>query len=200
MPQLFDPQERELLLRDINHRVLNNLQIILSILHGTRLEGEKGSIGGAIERSEQRINMLCTIHHHVYSSEKLDKVEFDKITSKLLYDFIDMNPETLNCTLNLAPVHWNVTQSIPRLFACSELLTILNDFLQKSRYKNQIEISLDHNIEKNKIVFSINLVQIEMASPGFELVQVSEVSKAIIANGGADLQISSSQMSLYLNQ
>jgi two-component sensor histidine kinase len=68
-------REKEILLREIHHRVKNNLTIILSLLHLQSFHLENKSTEGVLEDLESRIRSIATVHEKLYQSESLMKID-----------------------------------------------------------------------------------------------------------------------------
>ncbi|MBI2133724.1 response regulator [Candidatus Woesearchaeota archaeon] len=66
--------EKETLLKEIHHRVKNNLQIILSLLHLARGIGSR-NCGQVLEESENRIKAMALVHEALYKSENLSSLD-----------------------------------------------------------------------------------------------------------------------------
>jgi PAS domain S-box-containing protein len=69
-------EEKELLLREIHHRVKNNLQVVTSLLGLQALKLGNTAAAAALADSQQRINSIALVHEHLYRSEGLAGVEF----------------------------------------------------------------------------------------------------------------------------
>ena len=67
--------QKEILVREIHHRVKNNLQLVMSLLnlHARRIRDPRAEAAFADARS--RINALATLHRRLYESENLQHVE-----------------------------------------------------------------------------------------------------------------------------
>lgn len=67
--------QKELLVREIHHRVKNNLQLVMSLLnlHARRIKDPRAEAAFAEARS--RINALATLHRRLYESENLQEVQ-----------------------------------------------------------------------------------------------------------------------------
>jgi two-component sensor histidine kinase len=67
--------QKEVLVREIHHRVKNNLQLVMSLLnlHARRIRDPRAEAAFADARS--RINALATLHRRLYESENLQEVE-----------------------------------------------------------------------------------------------------------------------------
>ena len=76
--------EKETLLREIHHRVKNNLQIIISLLNmqERKLTDEKGLV--AIVETRSRINAIALVHRGLYESQDLRFVKMQTFLDRLL--------------------------------------------------------------------------------------------------------------------
>ncbi|MCB0760368.1 MAG: tetratricopeptide repeat protein [Flavobacteriales bacterium] len=77
-------QEREVLMREIHHRVKNNLQIISSMLSmQSRRVSDQDAKSGMID-SQHRVNSMSLIHEHLYRDENLAHVALPDYLNKLI--------------------------------------------------------------------------------------------------------------------
>lgn len=84
---LNDLSNKELLLREIHHRVKNNLQIISSLLSlQAGVNHDEDRILKLYEDSKNRIHSMAAIHEMFYQSEELDKIEVGSYLDKLIGD------------------------------------------------------------------------------------------------------------------
>jgi two-component sensor histidine kinase len=67
--------QKEMLVREIHHRVKNNLQLVMSLLnlHARRIRDPRAEI--AFTEARSRINALATLHRRLYESENLQEVD-----------------------------------------------------------------------------------------------------------------------------
>ncbi len=80
--------EKELLMREIHHRVKNNLQIILSIIRLQSDTIEDRQSRELISQLEMRINAIAKSYTNLITSESLHWVDMDRYLSLLLEDLI----------------------------------------------------------------------------------------------------------------
>jgi two-component system, sensor histidine kinase PdtaS len=68
--------ERETLLREVHHRVKNDLQVLSSLLgmHGRRFENEEAA--RAFEECQGRVQAIARVHEHMYQSRDLAELSF----------------------------------------------------------------------------------------------------------------------------
>jgi PAS domain S-box-containing protein len=119
-------QEKEVLLREIHHRVKNNLQIISSLLnlqaHG--LTDEKTL--QAMRDSQMRVRSMALIHEKLYQSNSLASIEFGEYIKSLAHDlFIAYRREASGVRLNIQvdKVSLNLDHAISCGLILNELMT-----------------------------------------------------------------------------
>jgi two-component sensor histidine kinase len=68
-------EQKEMLVREVHHRVKNNLQLVMSLLslHGRRVRDPHAEL--AFMEVRERITALATLHRRLYESETLDSVD-----------------------------------------------------------------------------------------------------------------------------
>ena len=71
--------QKEVLVREIHHRVKNNLQLVMSLLnlHARRIRDPRAELAFAEARS--RINALATLHRRLYESESLQEIDLQVV-------------------------------------------------------------------------------------------------------------------------
>jgi two-component sensor histidine kinase len=81
-------EEKNVLLREVQHRVKNNLQVILSLLHVQAQAVRDPDARRRFEDSLRRVRSIAAIHEQLYASSDFARVEFgtylDRLTKRLL--------------------------------------------------------------------------------------------------------------------
>ena len=118
--------EKELLVKEVHHRVKNNLQVISSLLSmQIDLLVDKDSIQ-ALRESQHRISSMSLIHERLYSGGKIDNVDFAEYTETLLGELFHAygkQAQHIYKNLDLAPVPLNIEKAIPCGLILNELVT-----------------------------------------------------------------------------
>jgi two-component sensor histidine kinase len=103
--------EKESLLKEIHHRVKNNLQIVSSLLYlqEAYMQDEKGV--EILRESQNRVKSMALIHEQLYGTEDLAKIDFGRyiqgLTANLLDAYgIDPGRIRLNVRPTTSPLAW----------------------------------------------------------------------------------------------
>jgi two-component sensor histidine kinase/PAS domain-containing protein len=118
--------EKESLLKEIHHRVKNNLQIISSLL---RLQA--GKMNNAVAKAalldmQNRVHSMALIHESLYGSETFASVDIAAYLTQLcqqLCRVLSAAPGRIQLHLDLAPVHLSIDQAIPCGLLVNELVS-----------------------------------------------------------------------------
>src|SRR3954466_4815307 len=78
--------ERELLLREVNHRVGNSLQIIASLLHLQASSAGQDEVKAALTNAMGRVAAVAQVHRRLYTSQDLKSVLLNQYLDSLLED------------------------------------------------------------------------------------------------------------------
>jgi len=161
---LSDLSEKELLLREIHHRVKNNLQIISSLLSlQAGANSEEKHLNKLYEDSQNRIKSMAAIHEMFYQSDELDKIDFnkymDKLTGDLSRSFNSLN-KTIDFNLNVEPVYVNLDTAIPLGLLINEVVT--NSIKHGGDIEGNVRIFID------MVVLNDNRLQLIIGDNGVQ--------------------------------
>ncbi len=119
-------QEKEVMLKEIHHRVKNNLQIIASLLniqaHYARDEGA----AEVLSECHNRVRSMALVHESLYSSENLAKVNFARYVSRLaesLFSSFGVDNQKIKLDLDLDDVLLSIDRAIPCGLIVNELVS-----------------------------------------------------------------------------
>ncbi|MDA3948549.1 MAG: PAS domain S-box protein, partial [Spirochaeta sp.] len=119
-------EEKNTLLKEVHHRVKNNLNVIVSLL---RLQEDQidsvESARDAFEQSRNRIFSMALVHEALYQSDSLSEIEMDGYIRDLLDQLIDVSGQgrEISYALHLEPIRVDITRAIPCGIILNELLT-----------------------------------------------------------------------------
>lgn len=118
-------KEKEILLREIHHRVKNNLQVISSLLQLQAESVEDAKFQKLFTESQHRLRSMALIHEMLYQSEDISGINFaeyvDSLCGYLMMSYD--SKERIKLELNIEPVELNIDTAIPCGLILAELLT-----------------------------------------------------------------------------
>jgi PAS domain S-box-containing protein len=119
-------KEKEVLLKEIHHRVKNNLQTVYSLLNLQAKAIHDPKILAPFRDSQHRIKAMALLHEKLYQSESLAQIDFHDYVQKLVADLLHAygnNPAKINLMLEIAELELSVDAVIPCGFIINELVT-----------------------------------------------------------------------------
>jgi PAS domain S-box-containing protein len=115
--------ERAMLLREVHHRVKNDLQLICSLLSLQERELGDCAASRAIEDCEQRVQAIAMIHEHMYQSDDLAQLSFSEHLRTLTSHVERLGRTGVELALDIADrVTLGVDQAIPCAMIVHELV------------------------------------------------------------------------------
>ena len=118
-------KEKETLLKEIHHRVKNNLQVMSSLLNMQCQHLDDPTALDALKVSMHRIKTMALIHDKLYRSENLSSIYFPGYASDLAHDLISTYALSKDIVLNLDidPVSLDIDTAIPLGLIINELVS-----------------------------------------------------------------------------
>ncbi|MFY0675588.1 MAG: tetratricopeptide repeat protein [Bacteroidia bacterium] len=117
-------QEKELLLKEIHHRVKNNLQVISSLLE---LQAKKvsDSESEVFKEGQSRVRAMALIHEELYQSEELGEVDIKAYTAKLSRQIQSLftGKEKVTIAIDGPDIMLDIDTAIPLGLILNELVT-----------------------------------------------------------------------------
>lgn len=117
-------QEKEMLLKEIHHRVKNNLQIISSLLSLQSRGIDSIEAREELRESQNRVKSMALIHEKLYQSGNFAGVEFRKYAKSLAnHLFRSYGTKKIKLKINIDGVLLNIDKAVPCALILNELLT-----------------------------------------------------------------------------
>ncbi len=119
-------REKEVLLKEIHHRVKNNLQIVSSLLDLQAEYIQEPEILEKLEDSKHRLLAMSLIHETLYQSENLAQVDFSDYIERLATNILfaqSTDYDQIKLEFDLEPVFLNLETAIPCGLLLNELIT-----------------------------------------------------------------------------
>jgi PAS domain S-box-containing protein len=149
-------REKEVLLKEIHHRVKNNLQIISSLLDLQEdYVSEDATAVNVLKESQNRVLSMAMIHEMIYQSEDLSHINFSdyirNLTSNLFHSY--GAESSITSLINIEQIYLNIETAIPLGLLITELISnsLKYAFLNCEEGKISVEMQSGKNEYKLKI-------------------------------------------------
>ncbi len=136
-------EERESLLKEIHHRVKNNLQIIASLLYLQSGKFENEDFKKVLEEGQGRVRSMALIHQKLYENEDLKSIPFGEYLQELVSEIrasFGMNNIELN--IEAKNIYFDVDTAVPLGLIVNEMATNAFKYAFDKEQKGNISIFL----------------------------------------------------------
>lgn len=191
-------QEKDILLKEIHHRVKNNMQIISSLLSLQADRAADSATQICFRDVRDRVHSMALVHEKLYQSEDFARVEFADYTHTLMQDLLQIYAKVLppvQLRLDLRPTVLPVDIAVPFGLIVNELATNTLKHAFGSRSAGEISVQLWTD-DSGKVHFRFADNGVGMAQPlswskvnSFGLRLVSMLTQQI----GAQIEVQSEQ-------
>lgn len=118
--------EKEFLMKEIHHRVKNNLQIVSSLLslQSNFIKDELAL--EAVKDSQNRVHSMSLIHQSLYTEENLSSINIEEYISKLLLNLCNSyntSEKNISITHSISPLFIDVDTVVPIGLIINEIIT-----------------------------------------------------------------------------
>jgi PAS domain S-box-containing protein len=123
---LHSLREKEVLLREIHHRVKNNLQVISSLLSMQARYLPDAEARAIFAQSQNRVQSIALVHEQLYRSADLSHVHFEGYVQSLIENLFytyGAAERGIACEIDVGGVQLSVDQAIPCGLLINELVT-----------------------------------------------------------------------------
>lgn len=138
-------KEKEVLLKEVHHRVKNNMQVISSILNLQSSYVSDDYALSLLKESQNRIKTMAYIHESLYQNKSFTSVNFSDYIATLTNNIIQsyaVSEEKVKLILNLEKINLNLDNSIPTGLIVNELITNAIKHAFPSSAKGFINVNL----------------------------------------------------------
>jgi two-component sensor histidine kinase len=195
-------REKDMLLREIHHRVKNNLQIISSLLSLQSGHVRDPEVAGVLMESHNRVKSMALVHERLYAGEDLDRVGFAGYLRDLAGQLVrssDAAGRQVHLDFDLEDLPLALAQAIPTGLAVHELVAnslkhafppgrLSKDHLCRVsiRTRNRPDGGFELEVEDNGVSFPPGFAIEKSKSLGLQLVRtlVKQLKGTLEVEGG----------------
>ena len=137
--------EKDLLMREIHHRVKNNLQVVSSLLRLQSRHIQNNQAQEALLEGRNRVNSMALIHQYLYQEEDITKICADEYIRKLtltLYNAYNVSAKRIKFKATIDTIRLDVDTAIPVGLILNELITNALKHAFPDKSEGSLEVSL----------------------------------------------------------
>lgn len=150
-------KEKDFLIKEIHHRVKNNLQVISSLLQLQARYIQEPLAKAALTEGDSRVRSMAIIHQHLYSGSQLNKIRLIDYIDNLLNNIrasYEQNSANVQLIKNIENIELDIADMIPLGLIINELVVNSYKYAFQSRDEGKIEVKVIHADNKIKVIYS----------------------------------------------
>ncbi|HEY7209407.1 MAG TPA: PAS domain S-box protein [Bryobacteraceae bacterium] len=143
--------EKEVLLKEVHHRVKNNLQVISCLLNLQAASVVEEQAANALRESERRVMAMAVIHERLYGNKRMDRINFQEYAEALTQDLLltyAPSGSQIEAEYTMAPIELNIEQAIPCGLILNELVTNAIKYAYPAGHPGNIYLHLEQTPER----------------------------------------------------
>lgn len=148
-------EQQDILMKEIHHRVKNNLQVI-TVLLKLQLANLQGDARKSIEESISRVNSIALIHQYLYKNADLTAINLPVYVSELCQQIeaVYRKPgEGLTLINRIPPMLLDIDTAIPLGIILNELMVNSNKYAFRDRPQGVITIELQKFVSHYTLIY-----------------------------------------------
>lgn len=143
---------KDTLLKEVNHRIKNNFQVLISMIHMQSENSKDEYIKTILNDTQNRIRTMSLIHDQLYKSGNLSRIDFGNYVSNLISDLHRYHTDKSNridLKTSLDPVSLNVDDAIHCGLIINELISNALTHAFPAPWKKKAEIGISISLKKS---------------------------------------------------
>jgi two-component sensor histidine kinase len=173
--------EKEVLIKELHHRVKNNLQVVSSLLALQSRKVDDAKYHAYFEESINRIQAIALVHEKLYNSKDMTKIDFahylNDLTRYLFYTY-NINRQLVRLHLQVGEIHLGIDTAVPCAMIINELVSNSLKHGFPDGREGEITVSLNANAEGKHVLF-IKDTGIGVP-PGFDILSSASLGIQIV--------------------
>jgi PAS domain S-box-containing protein len=149
-------EEKVVLLREVHHRVKNNLQIILSLIKLQSRNIKDPDLKNIMEEFQNRIMAMAHVHERMCLADDISRINLSEIIrfmGRNLFQFYNVNPHLIRLNVEMKDLQITIDSAIPISLIINELLS--NSIKHAFPKGTSGEITIEGRREADTLVLSI---------------------------------------------
>lgn len=148
-------KEKETLLKEVHHRVKNNLQTVSSLLSLQARSMVDPEMKSMVKSSQNRVNSMAMLHEMLYMREDLSKIEYKSYVEELseyLVKSIKGTDNRIKVAIDIIDINLGIDTAIPLGLLINEAITNSLKYGIKDNGEGEINITLKKEAENDYVL------------------------------------------------
>lgn len=144
-------QEKELLLKEVHHRVKNNMQVIISLMSLQASRQKDRKLRDVLNECQNRVRTMALVHEKLYGSENFTAININNYIRSLvpmLMTSYKVDRKKINVDIDALDTFFNLNIAIPLAQLVNEILSNVFKHAFKDGETGNVEISLKPDYKK----------------------------------------------------
>ena len=149
-------KEKEVLLREVHHRVKNNLQVITSLLNLQTFRVKDPETKALFQECHDRVNSMALIHERLYQSDDLNEIDLAKYLENISVELArsyNADRRRIQLNINVEAVRLGLDQAIPSGLIVNELVSNA----LKHAFPNQASGKIDIDFSRTESTYMLSV-------------------------------------------
>jgi len=173
--------EKEVLLKEVHHRVKNNLQVISGLLEMQNISVTDESVKLALKEGQNRIQSVALVHKMMYQSENVSKVNMQKYLEELL-QVLELSyansRKNIQTVIHADGVDFDVTLAVPISLIVNEAVCNAYKHAFENKKSGIIQVGLS---KEQEATYSLLIKDDGVGLPkGFDVKQLKSIGFDLI--------------------
>ena len=145
-------RDKETLIKEVHHRVKNNLQIVLSLLALQGMQVRDAEARGYFNETENRVQTISIIHEKLYSSEDLSSLELSEYVNDLVKEIVlsfGVSSEDVSVSVDVPERQMDIDTLIPCGLIINELVSNAFKYALKGEHEGALYLGINFSEDGN---------------------------------------------------
>lgn len=148
-------KEKEVLLKEIHHRVKNNLGVVDGLLQMQARRSTNPQVVKTLKESQNRITSIALVHEKLYGSEDLANIDFAQYISALtahLFDSYNIHASQIKLTTQIDHIPLDIDTAIPCGLIINELVSNSLKYAFSDIQTGEIQVTLHQQQDRSLVL------------------------------------------------
>jgi two-component sensor histidine kinase len=171
-------REKEVLLAEVQHRVKNNLAVIIGLLNFQNESAESEETRNALREAKNRVMSIAMVHNQLYRKDDLTKINLNSYLSELITELLRSHPVFQATPINkyMQDIDLGITKTVPLGLMVNEVIT--NSF--KHGFKDNKNPKIDLQLTKTDNIATLSISDNGIGFPPKEKINKQSLGLTLI--------------------